>query len=433
MRSLRPVPLVGALLALLGSTSSSLAQQRVARDSIEPGSELKISLITVGPGPEIWERFGHNAIWVQDTVRGAGTMYNYGIFDFQAENFLLRFVQGRMLYRMEGFPVDLSSYTDRNRSVWIQDLNLDPAQRDELRDFLEYNDLPENRQYRYDYYRDNCSTRVRDALDQVLRGQIQSQTNRFAAGTTFRFHTQRLSSNDVPIYTALLIALGLPVDRSITLWEEMFLPLSLQAHLREVTVRMADGTSQPLVLAERTVFESTAAPPDDAPPTWTSRYLLVGILIAASLVWLGVKARRGRFALGAFGGVATLWTLVVGILGTVLLGLWVVTDHQAAYWNENLFLFNPLSLALAFTLPPALFGVPWCKPISRKLAVSVALLAFVGCVAQLLPFLDQVNGQLYALAVLPHIALAIGVYLTAGPDPESDESLEAVSDGQGWD
>ena len=306
MRSLRPVPLVGALLALLGSTSSSLAQQRVARDSIEPGSELKISLITVGPGPEIWERFGHNAIWVQDTVRGAGTMYNYGIFDFQAENFLLRFVQGRMLYRMEGFPVDLSSYTDRNRSVWIQDLNLDPAQRDELRDFLEYNDLPENRQYRYDYYRDNCSTRVRDALDQVLRGQIQSQTNRFAAGTTFRFHTQRLSSNDVPIYTALLIALGLPVDRSITLWEEMFLPLSLQAHLREVTVRMADGTSQPLVLAERTVFESTAAPPDDAPPRWTSRYLLVGILIAASLVWLGVKARRGRFALGAFGGVALL-------------------------------------------------------------------------------------------------------------------------------
>jgi peptidoglycan/LPS O-acetylase OafA/YrhL len=156
------------------------------------------------------------------------------------------------------------------------------------------------------------------------------------------------------------------------------------------------------------------------------RYLLLGILIAASLVWLGVKARRGRFALGAFGGVATLWTLIVGILGTVLLGLWAVTDHQAAYWNENLFLFNPLSLALAFTLPPALFGVPWCKPISRKLAVSVALLAFVGCVAQLLPFLDQVNGQLYALAVLPHIALAIGVYLTAGPDPESDESLETV-------
>ena len=71
--------------------------------------------------------------------------------------------------------------------------------------------------------------------------------------------------------------------------------------------------------------------------------------------------------------------------------------------------------------------------ISRKLAVSVALLAFIGCVAQLLPFLDQVNGQLYALAVLPHIGLAIGVYLTAGPDPESDESLEAVSDGQGWD
>ena len=420
MRLLCPIPVVAALLAAVGAVPAAVATQRAPRDSVELGAELAISLVTVGPGAEVWELFGHNAIWVQDTVSGTGTMYNYGIFDFQSESFLLRFIQGRMLYRVQGFPPDLSPYTRANRSVWIQDLNLTPSQRNELRDFLEWNDLPENRNYRYDYYRDNCSTRVRDALDLVLRGQIQSQTDRFAAGTTYRFHTQRLSTNEVPVYTGLLIALGLPVDRSLTLWEEMFLPTSLQQHLREVTVVGPDGSAHPLVTAERTMYESTAPPPAEVPPAWGLRYLLVGILLAAVLLWLGIKAPKSRIAYVAFSGAGTLWALVVGILGTVLLGLWVVTDHTAAYWNENLFIFNPLALVLGVTLPLAAFGSAGSKPLARRFALATALFAVFGFVLQPLPWLDQINGQLYALVVLPHIAVAIGVYRVAPAEPDRD-------------
>lgn len=434
MRSLNRVPVVAALVAAVGAVPAAVAAQRAPRDSVEPGAELAISLVTVGPGAEIWERFGHNAILVRDTVRGTGTMYNYGIFDFQSEDFLLRFIQGRMLYRVEGFPPDLSLYTGDNRSVWIQDLNFTPAQRNELRGFLEWNDLPENRNYRYDYYRDNCSTRVRDALDNVLRGQIQSQTDRFAAGTTYRFHTQRLTTNDVPIYTGLLIALGLPVDRSLTLWEEMFLPTSLQQHLREVTVTGPDGNAQPFVTAERTVYESTAVPPAEVPPSWGLRYLLVGIILAVVLLWLGIKAPQSRIAYVAFSGAGTLWALVVGILGTVLLGLWVVTDHAAAYWNENLFMFNPLALALAVTLPPAALGSAGSKPLARRFALATALLAAFGFVLQPLPWFDQINGQLYALVVLPHIAVAIGVYRVAAaePDRDGDDADVALQEQPAW-
>ena len=138
-----------------------------------PGSELTISIMTMGAGAEVWERFGHNAIVVEDRRLGSSVAYNYGMFSFRQENFLLRFLQGRMMYWMAGISTPKASCPSTatlQRSVWQQELNLTPAQRLALRDFLEWNARKENRFYRYDYYRDNCSTRVRDAIDRVLGG-----------------------------------------------------------------------------------------------------------------------------------------------------------------------------------------------------------------------------------------------------------------------
>src|SRR5690606_6202587 len=130
------------------------------------------------------------------------------------ENFFVRFIQGRMDYWMEGFDSQLFAdfYAQADRSVWLQELNLTPAQRADLRDFLEYNALPENRFYRYDYYLDNCSTRVRDAIDRVIGGQLQLQTEDVSARTTYREHTRALTSEDPPLYSGLMLGLGQPVD-----------------------------------------------------------------------------------------------------------------------------------------------------------------------------------------------------------------------------
>ena len=391
------------------TAAALLTPQAPVVSPTEAGSEITISLITVGQGPAIWERFGHNAIWVEDLGRGTSRTYNYGMFDFRQESFELRFIRGRMLYSMmSGNPqAEFRQYRAQNRSVWVQELNLTPAQRVELRDFLEWNDLPENRDYRYDYYLDNCSTRIRDALDLVLGGEIRRQTENVMTDRTLRFHTQRLTTDNVPYYTGLLILLGPSVDRPISQWQEMFLPLSVMEHLRGVTVPGPDGTRQPLVLAERVVHESTGPAPDAVPPSWGLRYLLAGIVLASILWWLGGGTSRGTR--WAFTGLATLWALVMGVLGTVLLGLWVGTDHAVAYWNENLFLFSPLAIALAFKIPLLAFGVQRATRPAAILALAVVASAALGFVLQVLPWLNQVNGQLYALCLLPTVAVGIRV------------------------
>ncbi len=398
-------------VALSYTLPAVVEAQQPAVDGGEPGSQIRIAMVTIGPGRQVYDRFGHQSIWVQDPERGIDYLYNYGTYDFGQESFILRFVRGRMLYRLEsGDPnTAFRYYRSLNRTIWVQELNFTPAQRIELRDFLLWNDRPENREYRYDYYYDNCSTRIRDAFDRVLGGAIRRQTEQTVAAT-FRFHTQRLTSYNVWFYSGVLIALGPLVDRPITAWEEMFLPMSLRDRLRSVTVSNADGSVQPLVVSERTLFESTAPPARQTPPAWLFGYLIGGLVLAGGLLWLGGNAAGSKGSRVGFAVLATSWTFLVGVIGTVLFGLVTATDHAAAYWNENLFLFNPLSLALAVAVPLLVAGVGWIQRPAVVLAAAVAGLSALGFVAQALPWLDQVNGQLYALVLLPNIAVGVGVY-----------------------
>jgi hypothetical protein len=307
--------------------------------------------------------------------------------------------------------------------VWLQELNVPPAARLELREFLRWNEQPEHRFYHYDYYDDNCSTRVRDAIDRVIGGAIKAQTAGVEAGTTYRFHTQRLTANDPPIFTGLMLALGPGVDRPISAWEEMFLPLALREYARRVTLPGPDGSSVPLVLGERTLFESTAEEPPASPPAWLFRYLLLGSLTGGLGVLLG-RAARGRTAWGktALGALAVAWGVVGGLGGTVLAGLWAFTDHVMAYRNENLFQLNPLLLALAVLVPLGLAGSERWGRRARTLGSLLAGLSLLGFVLQVLPGLDQVNGPVIALFLPIHLGMAAALLLSlpapaAGPPP----------------
>ena len=399
------------LLAALTLGAGPLAGQRAAAPVRAPGSELTVYLMTMGPGRLVWERFGHNAIWIHDPAASPDQAYNYGLFDFQQQNFLLRFIKGQMWYWMDGFPAEsyVRAYRRTNRSVYLQELNLPPAARLELQRFLRWNQLPANRFYHYDYYRDNCSTRVRDALDRVLGGTIRAQTDAVPAGTTYRFHTQRLTANDPLIFTGLLLALGQGVDRPLSRWEEMFLPMEMREHLRSVTVAGADGRPAPLVLSERTLFESTATPPPPVPPRWLARYLFLGVILGGAAAWLGGVARRESAGRVAFGLVAGGWELLAGVGGAVLAGLWSFTDHVMAYRNENLLQINPLALALALALPFALRGASRVGRVAQALAVLIAGCSLLGLVLKVLPGFDQANVQVIALALPAHLGVAAGL------------------------
>ena len=374
------------------------------RPSGHPGEALTISLVTMGVGVRVWERFGHNAILVEDRERATRTAYNYGLFDFRQENFVLRFIQGRMWYWMQGLDADamLQSYIRDNRSVWVQELELSPDQRVALRDFLAWNERPEHRYYRYDYYRDNCSTRVRDALDRVLGGRFRALTDTVATGTTFRFHTKRLTADDLPLFTALQVALGEPVDRPISAWEAMFLPLAVQEWARHMTVRDSAGRERPLVRAERTLFTSSVPDPPARPPSRMLLFLAVGSVVGGLLA---VGARRASL----LGWLGTGWALVAGAAGVILTFLWAFTDHVVAYRNENLFQVSVLSVPLVVLLPAVVQGRSWARRPAVVTASLVALSSVAGLVLQLLPSFDQQNGEVLALAVPINLGFAWGV------------------------
>jgi hypothetical protein len=404
---------VHGIFLLLSSAAGSLVAQQPApppRRLAAPPESLTVYLMTMGPGKQVWERFGHNAIWIHDPVRGTDQTYNYGLFDFHQENFLLRFIQGRMWYWMQGFPAQsyVAQYRRANRSVWVQELEIAPRARSELQEFLEWNERPENRFYHYDYYRDNCSTRVRDALDRALGGQIHQRTYNSPSGKTYRFHTLRLTENDPPIYTGLLLALGHPVDRPISVWEEMFLPLALRDHIRKLSVARADGTRVPLVKSERTLFESSEPSPPSVPPHWLPYYLIGGILVGGGGYALGSRANRSRPARRAFALVTGLWLFLTGAAGLVLAGLWGLTDHAAAYNNENVLQMNVLALPLLILLPG--FFRAERRGAAVSISVLLAAISLVGLILKLLPAFNQTNGQIVALALPAHAGIAAGMW-----------------------
>lgn len=307
-----------------------------------PGADLQVALITYGPGETYWERFGHDAIELHDLGSGESINFNYGMFDFDERGFLLNFARGRMRYLMDAVPSaqDESWYTQAGRSVTRQRLALNAEQAAALRDFLLWNLRPENIAYPYDYYTDNCTTRVRDALDAALGGIIRKQLTGHPGGMTFRQQTVRLMRAQPLLMLVLDLGLGPYADQPLDAWRESFLPEVLQAGLRGVHVADATGHTWPLVLDEQRVAPNQLdVPPPQAPdlrlPLALAGLACAGLLILASRRWL-----PGYLALG------TTYLLAAGLVGLILLMLWTLTSHHSAWANANVLLFNPLAWLL---------------------------------------------------------------------------------------
>ena len=370
-----------------------------------PGSELTVTLLTYETGGLVFERFGHNAIWIRDSAKGTHRHYDYGRFDFDQKNFYLRFAQGKMWYSMgeDSLPEKyIQFYASEGRKIRAQELDLTPAQRRELRDFLEWNIRPENAGYAYDYYLDNCSTRIRDALDRVLGGAIRRYAEQ-PSGFTWRDETRRLDEHDPFLYSGLMLALGQPVDEEMSRWEQMFLPIRLSEHLDSVRVAGPDGTLRPVVRSFQVLSEGGRWPVPARPSNWTWRYLSVGVVLGGLLMWLGGVSRGLFLALG------TLWALLAGIAGLVVTWLSLLSGHRAAHQNENILLFNLLALALAVLLPVAIRRGGRTLKTARRLALVVAALAALGLLLKLLPAFNQSNLELIALALPIHLGLWLGL------------------------
>ena len=398
----RGARLLAPLLLLLASAA---AAQAPAWNPDPAGDRLSVALVTIGPGELYWERFGHNAILVRDRAADTATLYNYGMFDFAQPNFLLNFLRGRMLYSMLGRPADadLAPYARMGRWIDVQELNLAPAQRAALREFLAWNERPENAEYRYDYFEANCSTKVRDALDRVLGGALRRGLEGRSRGYTYRAHALGLTRVEPWLAIGIHAGLGPRTDQPISLWQEAFVPMELERALREIEVTDDAGARVPLVASERRIHEATLPDHGGAVPRWSWRYAATGIALAALLAWL-VHARRVRLA----GALAGLVWLAAGLGGVLLLLLWTSTDHRAAWANENLLLFDPLCLLL---LPAAFAWLRGREPgrSMRAIGTVVAIVAALALFAKTLPAFRQSNLEWILLWLPVHAALAWGL------------------------
>jgi len=398
---LRLLPLAAAL-ALFAAPARAQAP-------LPPDTGLTVVLLTMGQGDLVWEKFGHNALWIRDAATGSDRVYNYGAFDFNSPGYWGRFMKGNWLYELAVHDIrtTLYNYQYFNRAVWAQELNLTPAQERRLQAFLENNALPQNKQYLYDYYRDNCSTRIRDVLDQVIGGRLRAATADSMTGTTYRWHSERLIAGDRASYAGLAAGLGPAADREINAWEEMFLPFKVQEQVRAIRVPDSAGGEVPLVAREWTLLEAPGrAEERREPPVATPFFLVAGVLIASLLVLTGLAAPRSAAARFGYAAVSGLWLLFAGTAGVLLIGLWALTNHQIAYRNENLLQLSPLALPLVLLVPCVAYGAPWAARWAWRLSAAVAALSLLGFVMQILPGLDQRNAQIIALALPVNLALA---------------------------
>jgi hypothetical protein len=375
-----------------------------------PGADLRVDLYTYGPGSVYWERFGHDALVITDTATGEAYAFNYGLFDFDQEDFYLNFARGIMIYRAAAWPAvdDIREYSGEGRSITSQHLNLTPAQRAKLRDFLVWNVQPEHSRYRYRYFADNCTTRIRDALDDVLGGALQRQLAGPAAyGETYRSETDRLMSGQPWLMYLLDLGLGPYADQPLTRWSGAFIPARLMNELRDA--RAADGA--PLVQSTTLLSPQRLPSPPASPPDMRWPSLIAGLVLGAAFIasaWLRNRYEVDRWW---FVVVGSSYALLAGLAGALMLVLWFGTAHRAAWANENLWLFNPL----AWLLIPALLRVrrhgAAASRFGLAIAALMALLALFALVSKLMPAFPQQNLPWILFALPGWLGLAGGLWL----------------------
>jgi hypothetical protein len=397
--------LLSAVIVLL-----LLVQPRPAAAQIR-GEDLTVSVVTFGPHPHPFFKFGHNAVLVEHT-NGQGFIYNFGMFDFSSPALIPKFALGRSIYWLArtGRDNTIAGYIEENRTVEVQELELSPEQRKAVFDRLEENARPQNRYYLYDYFFDNCSTRVRDVVDTAVGGRLR-QAASAPARLTFRGHGVRLTADLSWEYLALMFGLGTTADRPVTRYEEGFIPMELRDLLREVKLPAADGSLRPLVKSERTVFKSSRVDPPADPPNRVGWFALVGLLVGGLLALLGWLALTRRWAritgatlLGLVGGVS-------GLLGLLLVFLWVATNHRAAHANANILQAVPFALAFPFLAPGVGRGRPRALQRAWFLAAAAAALSILGLLLRLVGLIGQDNLAIVALFAPLWLGAAAGLHL----------------------
>lgn len=341
---------------------------------------LRISLLTCGPGEEIYTLFGHTAIRCENLTKGTDVVYNYGLFDFGAPNFVLRFALGETDYQLGRTDFRRFAYEYQYYGRWVsqQVLNLTEAEKQQLLQALQENHRPENRVYRYNFFFDNCATRPRDKVEESLSSPLKyaDVMNEPVDSITFRHLIYQYSVGHPWSRFGMNLCMGPKADRPITRRESMFVPFLLEEHFMRACMEEAGGETRPLVLEKKMLIPAdTDRQPDGGfTPTPLQAALLLFILTAACSIY---GLRKGR----SLWGLDLLLFFSAGIAGCILAFLACLSQHPAVSPNYLLLVFHPFHL----------LALPWIVISDRKhrkcpyLALNLIVLTLFIALWPLLP------------------------------------------------
>ncbi len=295
----------------------------------------KVSLLTADPGTELYSVFGHSAVRINDSVNGIDWVYNYGTFDFNTSHFYVKFARGKLQYMLtrERFRHFLPEYVYFNRSVHEQVLNLNYEEKKRVVEFLEWNLLPENRFYKYDFFYDNCATRIRDLVTDNIKPRVYFDTTKVVEKKSFRDLITPYLKNMPWNKLGIDLALGLPADKIAEPGEYMFLPDWVMEAFSGAWIE----DERSLIKNTQVVFQGKE---QSVSPTIISPKLILWLVFLIGILSLINK----RFSLIYD---KTLF-FVAGLTGIIIFLLWFATDHSTTHYNYNLLWAIPVHFVAAF-------------------------------------------------------------------------------------
>jgi hypothetical protein len=322
--------LVILLLCILSTTTQ-------AQDTIN--TKLQISILTCGPGQDLYAQFGHTGLRVKDSINNTDLVFNYGMFEYgEGIQFYLDFITGKLPYYVapQNFDNFMAEYSYDQRSVTEQILNLTQNQKNNLYQYLNNNCTPQNKYYAYDFFFDNCSTRIDSAIQNQLKLNLQALK---AQNTklTFRQIIENSLYSKKWISFGINILFGKPTDDTMSQYHTHFLPFHLQNYLSTIKVN-----NNPLVIKQNQLLPQgqnvNAASP--ITPLWVFSFVSLLLLIAT----LYFKNQNPLW----LRSIDSLMLFTTGLLGLLILFMMFGTNHQVCHKNFNILWALPLNIIFCF-------------------------------------------------------------------------------------
>ncbi len=363
----------------------------VYSQNIKLTPSAEVSIITCGPGTELYAAFGHSAFRVRDTKLGIDRVYNYGVFDFDQPNFYGNFAKGNLLYFLGKVDTNrfLRVYYLEKRWVKGQVLDLEINDTQKIFDFLESNAKPENREYLYDYFYNNCSTKLYDVIKEVLGEKLIISETKTDNPLSHRELMQLYLGNQPWGDFGIDVCLGSTIDDTANAQEYLFLPENVFNFFNTLRIT-EDAKIKPIVKRTEIILPETKK---ETTKTWLTPLLLFAILgllvIAITIKNIKSNKRSKWLDFGIY--------FITGVIGLVITLIWFATNHESAKNNFNvLWAFAPNLVVSFYLLKNKLPS--WIKKYNLWLLILLVL--------SLLIWIVRI--QVLSIAVLP-IIIFLGI------------------------